>query len=113
MKFLCYLNSQYAGQSLHLIWDGKRIPQEETIVPWGRYSELLKLFKVMIFYTKMSMTCLHKAHTYREEIEISVVLLDESFLHYAFLLVGRKLCSLIFTMQQFLLGKTETKQRFE
>jgi hypothetical protein len=45
----------------------------------------------------MSMTCLHKAHTYREEIEISVVLLDESFLHYAFLLVGRKLCSLIFT----------------
>ena len=44
----------------------------------------------------MSMTCLHKGHTMREEIEISVVLLDESFLHHAFLFVGRKLCSLIF-----------------
>jgi hypothetical protein len=32
---------------------------------------------ITLFDTKMSMTCLHKGHTMKEEIEISVVLLDE------------------------------------
>lgn len=50
----------------------------------------------MIFDTKMSMPCLHKVSTIREETKMSVVLLPQSFLRHEFLLVGQTLFSAIF-----------------